>query len=183
MVGMIKDIGPGFNSSIHPPLQMTLRPRSWTMNFYVIVLNNSYLPDPTMDLVYSWYDDRYRSNVLFSYVYTPSRPLPPPLSASAHRRTLLSKDSTCLLFVVVVCLFVCCCCCRRCCCQCFACRLFFVTLSLCLVIVWSSPSSFWYLEKAVLRDCGLFWVTIYIYLAFGVSNLLKDIKTYCWIWK
>ena len=63
MFGMMIDTGPKFYSLPSPPPCMTLRSRSQTWNFYVIVLRKvfrtSLFPNPMIDLVHVWYDDRY----------------------------------------------------------------------------------------------------------------------------
>ena len=41
------------------------------LKFYVKVFRTSLFPDPMMDLVHVWYDDRYWSKILFSTIPTP----------------------------------------------------------------------------------------------------------------
>ena len=41
------------------------------LKFYVKVFRTSLFPNPVMDLVYIWYDDRYWSKILFSTIPTP----------------------------------------------------------------------------------------------------------------
>ena len=49
MVDMMIDTGPRFNSAIRPALANDLKVK--VRDFYVKVLNSSYFPDHTMDLV------------------------------------------------------------------------------------------------------------------------------------
>ena len=75
MLDVMIDAGPKFYSVPSPPPYMTLRSRSRTLNFYVKfcvkVLRTSLFPNPIMDLVHAWYDDRYWSKILHSTIPTP----------------------------------------------------------------------------------------------------------------
>ena len=66
---MMIDTGPKFYSVSC----MTLRSRSQTWNFYVNILRFriSLFPNPLMDLVHVWCDDRYWSKILHSAIPTP----------------------------------------------------------------------------------------------------------------
>ena len=45
------------------------------LKFFVKVFRTSLFPNPLMDLVYIWYDDRYWSKILFSTIPTPMHDL------------------------------------------------------------------------------------------------------------
>ena len=45
------------------------------LTFYVKVFRTSFFPNPLMDLVYIWYDNRYWSKILFSTIPTPMHDL------------------------------------------------------------------------------------------------------------
>ena len=62
VVVMSTDIGSRFISAIPTSLIIGLKVKVMDLElFYVKVLNSSYFPDHMMDLVYTLYDDKYRS--------------------------------------------------------------------------------------------------------------------------
>ena len=64
---MSTDIGSRFISAIPTSLIIGLKVKVMDLElFYVKVLNSSYFPDHVMDLVYTLYDDRYKSKMSFS---------------------------------------------------------------------------------------------------------------------
>ena len=57
----------------YPPasvLALALARRPQMLKFYVKIFRTSLFPNPLMDLVYIWYDDRYWSKILFSTIPT-----------------------------------------------------------------------------------------------------------------
>ena len=67
MFGMMIDIGPKVYSVSSPTPCVTLRSshrlRTFMSKFYVKVFRTSLFPNPMMDLVHVWYDDRYWSKI------------------------------------------------------------------------------------------------------------------------
>ena len=94
MVGMMTDIGPGFNSAIHPTALANLKVKVMD-SVYPKGLNSSYFSDHTMNLVYIWYDAKYWSKFLFSNVSHIAPSLPMALRYM-FGQALLSDESSCL---------------------------------------------------------------------------------------
>ena len=73
MFGMMIDIGPKYYGVPSPSLYMTLRSRSRTffmLKFYVKDFRTSLFPNPMMDLVHVWFDDRYWSKSFWGTIPT-----------------------------------------------------------------------------------------------------------------
>ena len=72
---MMIDTGPIFYSVPSLPPCMTLgqghRLRTFMLTFYVKVFRISLFPNPLMDLVHLWYNDRYWSKILHSVIPDP----------------------------------------------------------------------------------------------------------------
>ena len=52
-------------------LKVKVRLGIFMLKFYVEVFRTSLFPNPLMDLVHVWYDDRYWSKILRGTIYTP----------------------------------------------------------------------------------------------------------------
>ena len=71
MFALMIGTGPKFYTVPSPAPYVALRSSSWTWNFYAKVFRTSLFPNPMMDLVHVWYDDRYWSTILHSTIPNP----------------------------------------------------------------------------------------------------------------
>ena len=71
--GMMIDTGPKFYSvpSHSPCMTLSHGLKTFMLTFYVKIFRISLFPNPLMDLVHVWCDDRYWTKILHSAIPTP----------------------------------------------------------------------------------------------------------------